>query len=170
MTAGCTICPKTVSETSSPGRGLGTWGTQWMRELLPLLQSETFRNHRAQRSQGFRTGTEGWSPLQSGELSLREWGEGRRWRASGSMRWGELYETAGRWQGAEGIRGCEVGEHCRQLCTEGRQVEGLGTESTWRPASLRGSTGSRVGAPGSGGHQTQVMGLSCCLCLRAGWG
>ena len=41
-----------------------------MRELLPSLQSETCRNHRAWRIQGFRMGAEGWSPLQSGELSL----------------------------------------------------------------------------------------------------
>lgn len=123
MHTGCTICPKTVSETSSPGRRLGTWGTRWMRELLPLLQSETCRNHRAQRSQGFRTGAEGWSPLQSGELSLRGWGEGRRWRASGSMRWGELYETAGRWQGAEGIRGCEVGR-ALQAALDGGSASG----------------------------------------------
>ena len=60
---------------------------------------------------------------------MRQQGDGRGRRASGDVRWGE---------------------HCRQLCTEGRQVEGLGTESTWRPASLRGSTGSRVG-----GHQVQ---------------
>ena len=52
------------------GEAGGTWGTQWMRELLPSLQSETCRNHGAWRIQGFRMGTEGWSPLQSGELSL----------------------------------------------------------------------------------------------------
>ena len=61
-----------------------------MRELLPSLQSEMCRNHRAWRVQGLRTGTKGWSPLQSGELSLREWGEGTTWQASGDVRWGEL--------------------------------------------------------------------------------
>jgi hypothetical protein len=66
----CTACPETVSEASGRGRGWGTWGTQWMRELLPSLQSEMCRNHGAWRIQGFRMGTEGWSPLQSGELSL----------------------------------------------------------------------------------------------------
>lgn len=70
MHAGCTACPETVSEASGNGRGWGTWGTQWMRELLPSLQSEMCRNHGAWRIQGFRMGTEGWSPLQSGELSL----------------------------------------------------------------------------------------------------
>ena len=30
--------------------------------------------------------------------------------------------------------------------------------------------GTRVGATGSGGHQTQVMSLLCRLCLRSGWG
>lgn len=70
MHTGCTVCPETVSEASGNGRGWGTWGTQWMRELLPSLQSEMCRNHGAWRIQGFRMGTEGWSPLQSGELSL----------------------------------------------------------------------------------------------------
>ena len=70
MHARCTVCPETVPEASGRGRGWGTWGTQWMRELLPSLQSETCRNHGAWRIQGFRMGTEGWSPLQSGELSL----------------------------------------------------------------------------------------------------
>ena len=81
--------------------------------------------------------------------SVRQQGDGRGQRASGDVRWGEL---------------------CRQLWTEGRRTEGLGAESTWRPTSKRSSMGTRVGAPGSGGHQTQVMSLLCRLCLRSGWG
>lgn len=75
-----------------------------MRELLPLLQSKT-QEPQGLGVPGVQDRNRGLEPLAVRELSLREWGEGRRWRRPGSMRWGEFYETAGRWQGAEGIRG-----------------------------------------------------------------
>ena len=64
------------------------------------------------------------------------------------MEW--LHPTGVRW-----------GELCRQHWTEGWQVEGLGAESTWRPASRRSSMGrSRFKRASDPGHEPFTLPVS----------
>ena len=66
------------------------------------------------------------------------------------MRWGEFCETAGRWQGAEGIRGREVGRALQAALDRGSASRGV-----WSGVHMEASHQAWQHGDQGWGHQVQ---------------